>query len=116
MATLPFNLVAPMVVLVEPEITPNTGNIARSCAVTGAGLLLVGPLGFRLDDRRLRRAGLDYWDKVLVGRYRTYDEYLAAFPFPTTPRLLFSAQARASRVASTTMAPNSFEGTAPDSG
>ncbi|MCS7049831.1 MAG: tRNA (uridine(34)/cytosine(34)/5-carboxymethylaminomethyluridine(34)-2'-O)-methyltransferase TrmL, partial [Verrucomicrobiae bacterium] len=49
------------VVLVEPEIPPNTGNIARLCAATGATLHLVGPLGFRLDDRQLRRAGLDYW-------------------------------------------------------
>ncbi|MDW8343986.1 MAG: tRNA (cytidine(34)-2'-O)-methyltransferase [Verrucomicrobiae bacterium] len=52
------------VVLVEPEIPPNTGNIARLCAATGATLHLVGPLGFRLDDRQLRRAGLDYWEHV----------------------------------------------------
>lgn len=52
------------VVLVEPEIPPNTGNIARLCAATGAVLHLIGPLGFRLDDRQLRRAGLDYWEHV----------------------------------------------------
>lgn len=52
------------VVLVEPEIPPNTGNVARLCAATGAALHLVGPLGFRLDDRELKRAGMDYWEQV----------------------------------------------------
>ena len=52
------------VVLVEPEIPPNTGNVARLCAATGARLHLIGPLGFRLGDRELRRAGMDYWQKV----------------------------------------------------
>lgn len=52
------------VVLVEPEIPPNTGNVARLCAATGTTLHLVGPLGFRLNDRQLRRAGLDYWEHV----------------------------------------------------
>ena len=52
------------VVLVEPEIPPNTGNIARLCAATGSRLHLVEPLGFKLDDAKLRRAGLDYWDAI----------------------------------------------------
>ncbi len=52
------------VVLVEPEIPPNTGNIARLCAATGAELHLIEPLGFELDDRRLKRAGMDYWRLV----------------------------------------------------
>jgi tRNA (cytidine/uridine-2'-O-)-methyltransferase len=52
------------VVLVEPEIPPNTGNVARLCAATGAVLHLVGSLGFRLDDRQLKRAGMDYWQHV----------------------------------------------------
>jgi tRNA (cytidine/uridine-2'-O-)-methyltransferase len=52
--------------LIEPEIPQNTGNIARTCAATGTGLHLVKPLGFSIDDRYLKRAGLDYWDKVLV--------------------------------------------------
>jgi tRNA (cytidine/uridine-2'-O-)-methyltransferase len=52
------------VVLVSPQIAPNVGNIARTCAVTGAFLHLVGPLGFALDDKALRRAGLDYWKHV----------------------------------------------------
>jgi tRNA (cytidine/uridine-2'-O-)-methyltransferase len=52
------------VVLVEPEIPPNTGNVARLCAATEATLHLVGPLGFRLDDKTLKRAGMDYWEHV----------------------------------------------------
>ena len=58
-AMKPFNIV-----LIEPEIPPNTGNIARLCAATGTILHLVGPLGFSLDDRYLKRAGLDYWEFV----------------------------------------------------
>jgi tRNA (cytidine/uridine-2'-O-)-methyltransferase len=54
------------VALWEPEIPPNTGNVARLCAATGTRLHLIAPLGFRLDDRRLRRAGLDYWDALDV--------------------------------------------------
>ncbi|MDI9515041.1 MAG: TrmH family RNA methyltransferase, partial [Bacillota bacterium] len=49
------------IVLLEPEIPQNTGNIARSCAATGAGLHLIGPLGFSIEDKYLKRAGLDYW-------------------------------------------------------
>jgi len=56
------------IVLFEPEIPQNTGNIARTCAATGLELVLIEPLGFRLEDRYLKRAGLDYWDKV---QYRT---------------------------------------------
>jgi tRNA (cytidine/uridine-2'-O-)-methyltransferase len=52
------------VVLVSPQIPPNTGNVARTCAVTGTRLHLVGPLGFSLDEKELRRAGLDYWEHV----------------------------------------------------
>lgn len=66
------------VVLVEPEIAPNTGNIARLCAATGARLHLVGRLGFRLDDRSLRRAGLDYWDEVDWVRHADWDAFAAA--------------------------------------
>ncbi|MBR3211515.1 MAG: tRNA (uridine(34)/cytosine(34)/5-carboxymethylaminomethyluridine(34)-2'-O)-methyltransferase TrmL, partial [Firmicutes bacterium] len=54
------------IVLVEPEIPPNTGNIARSCAATDSVLHLVKPLGFSIDDRSLKRAGLDYWPYVKV--------------------------------------------------
>jgi tRNA (cytidine/uridine-2'-O-)-methyltransferase len=52
------------IVLIEPEIPPNTGNVARLCAATNSVLHLVGPLGFRLDDRELKRAGMDYWEHV----------------------------------------------------
>jgi tRNA (cytidine/uridine-2'-O-)-methyltransferase len=62
------------VVLVEPEIPPNTGNVARLCAATGAVLHLVGPLGFRLDDRELKRAGMDYWEHVAWRYWRSLDE------------------------------------------
>ncbi|HEY3379170.1 MAG TPA: tRNA (cytidine(34)-2'-O)-methyltransferase [Armatimonadota bacterium] len=82
---LPFS-----VVLIEPEIPPNTGNIARLCAATGAELHLVGPLGFRLHDRALRRAGVDYWDAVNVQRHINFDGYLAE---QKPPRFfLFSTQ------------------------
>ena len=63
------------VALWEPEIPPNTGNVARLCAATGARLHLVGRLGFRLDDRSLRRAGLDYWDAVDLVRHVTFEEF-----------------------------------------
>ena len=62
------------VVLVEPEIPPNTGNIGRLCLATGSTLHLVGPLGFSLDDRSLRRAGLDYWDELEVQQWENLEE------------------------------------------
>ena len=67
------------IVLVEPEIPPNTGNIARTCAATGSILHLVKPLGFRIDDRSLRRAGLDYWPYVEVCVHESLDTFLAAY-------------------------------------
>lgn len=71
------------IVLVEPEIPQNTGNISRTCAATGARLHLVEPLGFRIDDRQLKRAGLDYWHLLDVTRYRDLDDFFArnAGPF-----------------------------------
>ena len=62
------------VVLVEPEIPPNTGNVGRLCLATRSTLHLVGPLGFSLDDRQLKRAGLDYWDEVDVREWSSLDE------------------------------------------
>jgi tRNA (cytidine/uridine-2'-O-)-methyltransferase len=75
----PLPVVAPpfQLVLVSPQIPPNTGNVARTCAVTGAALHLVGPLGFSLDDRDLRRAGLDYWNDVSPRVYRDWPEFEA---------------------------------------
>ena len=63
------------VILYQPEIPPNTGNVMRLCTNTGAGLHLVGPLGFQLDDARLRRAGLDYADLNRVGQYVNWAEF-----------------------------------------
>jgi tRNA (cytidine/uridine-2'-O-)-methyltransferase len=68
------------VVLVEPEIPPNTGNVARLCAATGCALHLVEPLGFQIDDRALKRAGLDYWHAVRLVVHPSLDAFLAAFP------------------------------------
>lgn len=65
------------IVLVEPEIPQNTGNIARTCAATGARLHLVRPLGFEIDDRKLKRAGLDYWDKLDITFYDGIDEFFS---------------------------------------
>ncbi len=63
------------IVLVEPEIPQNTGNIARTCAATNTTLHLVEPLGFSIDDKYLKRAGLDYWEKVKVFRYKNLDHF-----------------------------------------
>ncbi|MDA8354044.1 MAG: tRNA (cytidine(34)-2'-O)-methyltransferase [Firmicutes bacterium] len=66
--------------LVEPEIPNNTGNIARTCAVTDSVLHLVRPLGFSTDDKYLKRSGMDYWHKVDVRYYDSFDEFAAYFP------------------------------------
>ncbi len=63
------------IVLIEPEIPQNTGNIARSCAATGARLHLVEPMGFRIDDKKLKRAGLDYWDKLNITFYDSTEDF-----------------------------------------
>lgn len=68
------------IVLVEPEIPQNTGNIARSCVVTGSRLHLVRPLGFSLDDAHLKRAGLDYWKDLDVRCYDAFSEVEDAYP------------------------------------
>ena len=68
------------IVLVEPEIPQNCGNIARTCAVTGSRLHLVEPLGFDISDRAVKRAGLDYWHLVAVAVYRNLDALFTAHP------------------------------------
>jgi tRNA (cytidine/uridine-2'-O-)-methyltransferase len=68
------------IVLIEPEIPPNTGNIARLCAATGTILHLVGKLGFSLDDKHLKRAGLDYWPSVKLERWDTLEQLMASHP------------------------------------
>ncbi len=68
------------IVLYEPEIPQNTGNIVRLCACTGSNLHLVGKLGFSLSDKYLKRAGLDYWESVNINKYDTLDDLLLQFP------------------------------------
>jgi RNA methyltransferase, trmH family, group 2 len=63
------------IVLVEPQIPQNTGNISRTCAVTGAKLHLVRPFGFEITDKHLKRAGLDYWDKLDISYYDSLDDF-----------------------------------------
>ncbi|MEB3327440.1 MAG: tRNA (cytidine(34)-2'-O)-methyltransferase [Synechococcus sp.] len=66
----------PRIVLYQPQIPPNTGNVARTCAATGTELHLIEPLGFQIDDRQLRRAGLDYWPLVDLERHRQWQAFL----------------------------------------
>ena len=68
------------IVLVEPEIPQNTGNIARTCAITGTRLHLVRPLGFSVDDKAVKRAGLDYWHLVEIFYYDSFSEVLEKYP------------------------------------
>src|SRR5438445_7618012 len=68
------------VALVEPEIPPNTGNVARLCAATNTGLHIVGATGFRMDDRTLKRSGLDYWDHVDLRRHIDLAEIYGHLP------------------------------------
>lgn len=65
------------IVLIEPQIPQNTGNIARTCAVTGASLHLIEPFGFTITDKQLKRAGLDYWDKLDISYYKNIDEFFS---------------------------------------
>jgi tRNA (cytidine/uridine-2'-O-)-methyltransferase len=65
------------VVLIEPEIPQNTGNIARTCAAVGAGLHLVEPMGFKIDDAKLKRAGLDYWHHLNISYYKNTDDFFS---------------------------------------
>lgn len=67
------------IVMVEPEIPQNTGNIARTCAATGGKLHLVEPLGFEITDKYLKRAGLDYWDKLDIETHKSLDEFLKKY-------------------------------------
>ena len=68
------------IVLFEPEIPANTGNIGRTCVATGVSLHLIEPLGFLLNDRSVKRAGMDYWDKLDVHRYINYDDFMKRNP------------------------------------
>ncbi len=85
------------IVLVEPEIPPNTGNIARLAAATCSALHLVGRLGFRIDDQAVRRAGLDYWHLVDLSVHASFDAFLAAFCVREPEGRLFLFTAHAAR-------------------
>lgn len=68
------------IVLLEPEIASNTGNIGRTCVATGTKLHLIEPLGFQLTEKNLKRAGMDYWERLDVTRYIDYEDFLAKNP------------------------------------
>lgn len=83
------------IVLVEPQIPQNTGNISRTCAVTGAALHLIKPYGFVITDKQLKRAGLDYWDKLEIYEYENLDDFFDRtngeyFYFTTKGRNVYS--------------------------
>ncbi len=83
------------IVMVEPEIPQNTGNVARTCAATGARLHLVGPMGFKIDDKKLKRAGLDYWNLLDITYYDNFEDFLSKnqgefFYFTTKARKVYS--------------------------
>jgi len=79
------------IALIEPEIPQNTGNIARTCAAVGASLHLVRPLGFEIDDRKLKRAGLDYWNELDITYYDSLDDFLEKNA--DSPMFFFSTKA-----------------------
>ena len=68
------------IVLIEPEIPQNAGNIVRTCAITGANLYMIKPLGFEVSDKYLKRAGLDYWNLVSISYYDSFDELQSQYP------------------------------------
>lgn len=79
------------IVLLEPEIPANTGNIGRTCVATGTSLHLIEPLGFHLDEKSIKRAGMDYWSKLDVKRYINYAEFLEI----NKPKRIFMATTKA---------------------
>src|ERR1041385_3988713 len=81
------------VVLIEPEIPWNTGNVGRTCLGAGAELHLVGRLGFHLDHKEVQRAGLDYWEKVAVHRHDSWEKFLESLP-PHAPLFFFSTKGK----------------------
>jgi tRNA (cytidine/uridine-2'-O-)-methyltransferase len=93
------------IVLHEPEIPQNTGNIARTCACTGASLHLIEPLGFSLAERHLKRAGLDYWDALDLHVYESYEHFLEANP---GARLFFATTKAPSVYTEKQYGPNDF--------
>nr|WP_237747933.1 tRNA (uridine(34)/cytosine(34)/5-carboxymethylaminomethyluridine(34)-2'-O)-methyltransferase TrmL [Spirulina subsalsa] len=96
--TFPHSLAMPNVVLVYPQIPPNTGNIARTCAATGTPLHLVAPLGFEISDRHLKRAGLDYWPHVDLHYHENWEAFLSYHQTRTGRLLGFSVRGSQSYV------------------
>ncbi|MEL6162575.1 MAG: tRNA (cytidine(34)-2'-O)-methyltransferase [Cyanobacteria bacterium J06628_3] len=82
----------PQIVLVHPQIPPNTGNIARTCAATGTELHLVGPLGFEISDRYLKRAGLDYWPYVKLHQHESLEAFKSIYQHVGGRQLGFSVR------------------------
>ena len=81
------------IVLHEPEIPQNTGNIARTCAATGASLHIIKPMGFTIDDKKLKRAGLDYWDKLDITYYENYADFWEKNPQANGHTYFFTTKA-----------------------
>ena len=81
------------IVLVEPEIPQNTGNIARTCAAIGAKLHLVHPFGFDISDKQVKRAGLDYWDKLDIEEHENLDKFLEKYDISKKDMYLVSTKA-----------------------
>jgi len=94
------------IVLIEPEIPPNTGNVARLCAATRSTLHLIEPLGFTLDDRQLKRAGMDYWQHVQWRRWKSWPEF--ADHLPGGSRLWFVESGGPRHYAQARFEPNDF--------
>lgn len=82
------------IVMVEPEIPQNTGNIARTCAATGAKLHLVKPLGFEINDKYLKRAGLDYWDKLEIEEHDNLNDFLKKYNNDLNKMFLVSTKSK----------------------
>ena len=81
------------IVLHQPEIPQNTGNIARTCAATGAALHIIRPMGFEIDDKKLKRAGLDYWDKLDITYYDDLDDFVLKNPDSVGKTYYFTTKA-----------------------
>ena len=94
------------IVLVEPEIPPNTGNVARLCAATRTTLHLIEPFGFKLDDAQLKRAGMDYWQHVKWFRWKNWNEFSAQLP--ETARLWFIESGGAKNYSEVRYAPGDY--------
>ena len=94
------------IVLVEPEIPPNTGNVARLCAATHTTLHLIEPLGFKLDDQQLRRAGMDYWEQVAWHRWPNWQAFTSHLP--ANAQLWFIEQGGSRRYDQTKFGPEDY--------